>query len=168
MKKQPNSRLCFVCGLDNPIGLRLAFYEDDQGRVLARFTPQAQHQGYPGMVHGGIVTALLDEVLARVAIGTGRWVVTVRLNLRYRRPIPLNDPLTIVGQGMGWRRNLFQARGEIVLADGRVGAEAEGAFAGVRPEQAEGMADALGFWQVVPDAETPDFAAWQLGRDQGA
>jgi uncharacterized protein (TIGR00369 family) len=166
MKKQPNSRLCFVCGLDNPIGLKLAFYEDEQGHVAARFTPQSQHQGYPGVVHGGIVTALLDEVLARVAIGSGRWVMTARLNLRYRRPIPLDQPLTVVGQALGWKRSLFEARGQIILADGQVGAEAEGTFAEVRPEQVEQLAGALGFWEVVPDAEPPDFSAWQLGQDK--
>ena len=167
VKKQPNSQLCFVCGLDNPIGLKLAFYEDEQRRVVARFTPQSQHQGYPGVVHGGIVTALLDEVLARVAIGSGRWVMTARLNVRYRRPVPIGGALTVMGEAIGWKRSLFEARGRIILADGQVGVEAEGAFAEVRPEQVERIADALGFWQVVPDAEPPDFEAWRMGRDQG-
>ena len=163
MKKQPNSQLCFVCGLENPIGLKLAFYEDERGRVAARFTPQSQHQGYPGVVHGGIVTALLDEVLARVAIGSGRWVMTARLNVRYRRPIPLGRPLTIVGEAVGWKRSMFEAYGAIILPDGQVGAEAEGTFAEVRPEQVQEMTDALGYWQVVPDAEAPDFGEWQMG-----
>ncbi len=52
MEKQPNSRICFVCGIDNPIGLHLAFYTDDQGRCIARFRPQPQHQGYPGQLSG--------------------------------------------------------------------------------------------------------------------
>jgi acyl-coenzyme A thioesterase PaaI-like protein len=82
MKKQPNSQMCFVCGLENPIGLKMAFYEDDEGRVVAKFTPGDEHQGFPGVMHGGIVTALLDEVLGRVAIAAGRWMVTGRLNMR--------------------------------------------------------------------------------------
>jgi hypothetical protein len=70
MEKQPNSRMCFVCGIDNPIGLHLAFYTDDEGRCIARFPvpawhragrPGSEHQGYPGHLHGGIISSLLDE-----------------------------------------------------------------------------------------------------------
>lgn len=151
MKKQPNSRMCFACGLENPIGLKMAFYEDDEGRVVANFTPGEEHQGYPGVVHGGIVTALLDEVLGRVAIGAGRWMVTGRLNIRFRRPITVGETLTIVGEAMSWKKHLLEARGEIRLADGQVGAEATGTFLEIPAEQVEGMEEALAFWQVVPD-----------------
>jgi len=61
MEKQPNSRMCFVCSIDNPIGLHLSFYTDDGGRCIARFQPQPQHQGYPGQQHGGLISTLLDE-----------------------------------------------------------------------------------------------------------
>ena len=60
MEKQPNSRMCFVCGIDNPIGLHLSFYTDDQGRCIARFRPQPHHQGYPGQLHGGLISTILD------------------------------------------------------------------------------------------------------------
>jgi uncharacterized protein (TIGR00369 family) len=151
MKKQPNSQMCFACGLENPIGLKMAFYEDDNGRVIAQFTPGDQHQGYPGVVHGGIVTALLDEVLGRVAIAAGRWMVTGRLNIRFRRPIPVGETLTIVGEVVSWKKRTLEARGEIKLADGQVGAEATGTFIEIPAEKVEGMEEALTFWQVVPD-----------------
>jgi acyl-coenzyme A thioesterase PaaI-like protein len=60
MEKQPNSRMCFVCGVDNPIGLHLAFYTDGEGQCIARFQPKPEHQGYPGHLHGGIISTLLD------------------------------------------------------------------------------------------------------------
>ena len=60
MEKQPNSRMCFVCGIDNPIGLHLHFYTDDEGRCIAHFQPGPEHQGYPGHLHGGIISTLLD------------------------------------------------------------------------------------------------------------
>jgi acyl-coenzyme A thioesterase PaaI-like protein len=60
MEKQPNSRICFVCGIENPIGLHLAFTTDDEGRCTARFRPSPEHQGYPGQLHGGIISTLLD------------------------------------------------------------------------------------------------------------
>jgi len=60
MEKQPNSRMCFDCGIDNPIGLHLAFYTDHGGRCIARFRPKPEHQGYPGHLHGGSISTLLD------------------------------------------------------------------------------------------------------------
>jgi hypothetical protein len=60
MEKQPNSRMCFVCGVDNPIGLHPKFYTDDKGRCIARFPPKPEHQGYPGHLHGGITSTLLS------------------------------------------------------------------------------------------------------------
>ena len=153
MKKQPNSQMCFACGLGNPIGLKMAFYEDGEGRVVAKFTPRPEHQGYPGTMHGGIVTALLDETLGRVAIAAGRWMVTGRLNIRFRRPIPLTETLTVVGEPLKWQKRALEARGEIRLADGQVGAEATGTFLEIPPDQIEGMEEALTFWRVVADAD---------------
>jgi acyl-coenzyme A thioesterase PaaI-like protein len=60
MEKQPNSRMCFVCGIENPIGLKLSFYTDDEGRCIARFRPKPEHQGFPGQLHGGLISTLLD------------------------------------------------------------------------------------------------------------
>ena len=62
MDKQPNSRMCFVCGIENPIGLHLAFYTDEEGRSMLRpnIWPKPEHQGYPGHLHGGIISTLLD------------------------------------------------------------------------------------------------------------
>ena len=60
MEKQPNSRMCFVCGIDNHIGLHLKFYTGHKGRCIARFLPKPEHQGFPGQLHGGIISTLLD------------------------------------------------------------------------------------------------------------
>jgi len=153
MKKQPNSQMCFVCGLENPIGLKMAFYQDDAGRVVGKFTPGPQHQGYPGAVHGGIVTALLDETLARVAIAAERWMATARLSIQFRHPIPIGETVTAIGEAVSWKKRVLEARGEIRLADGRVGAEATGTFIEMPAERIGNMEEALVFWQVVPDEE---------------
>jgi hypothetical protein len=60
MEKQPNSRICFVCGIENPIGRHLRFYTDDGGRCMARFRPRPEHQGFPGQLYGGIISTPLD------------------------------------------------------------------------------------------------------------
>jgi acyl-coenzyme A thioesterase PaaI-like protein len=62
MEKQPDCRMCFACGIDKPIGLKLKFYTDDEGRCIARFQPEPEHQGYPDHLHGGIISTLLSEV----------------------------------------------------------------------------------------------------------
>lgn len=56
MQKQPSSKMCFVCGRENPIGFRLQFFEDGDGCVYADYTPHEEHQGFPGVMHGGLVT----------------------------------------------------------------------------------------------------------------
>ena len=165
MKKQPNSQMCFVCGMENPIGLKLAFYETGDGRVIAPYTPCEDHQGYPGVVHGGIISALLDEVAGRACIVTGRWVFTARMKIRYRRPIPLGQPLLAVGEVVDARRRRMVARSEVRLAGGEVGAEAEGLFLEVPVEEMGDVTEALAYWRVFPDAGGPpaiDLAAWGI------
>jgi hypothetical protein len=61
MEKQPNSRMCFVCGVENPIGLKPRFYTDDEGCCIVRFQPKPEHQDFPGQLPGGIISTLLDE-----------------------------------------------------------------------------------------------------------
>jgi acyl-coenzyme A thioesterase PaaI-like protein len=78
-------------------------------------------------------------------------MVTGRLNIRFRRPIPPGETLTIVGEVVSWKKRTLEARGEIRLADGQVGAEATGTFLEIPAEKVEGMKEALAFWQVVPD-----------------
>lgn len=149
MDKQPNSRMCFVCGIHNPIGLHLAFYTQDDGSVMARFTPREEHQGYPGHLHGGLASALLDEVLGRVLIDS--WAVTGRLEIRFRQPVPLDQELTVVGWLAHSRSRAYEAQGEIRLAEGSVLVEASGLYIRIPDEQVEKAKSELDFWQVVPD-----------------
>jgi uncharacterized protein (TIGR00369 family) len=151
MQKQPNSRMCFVCGMQNPIGLKAFFYQDEEGRVVAHFTGKEEHQGYPGVMHGGIVTALLDEVIGRVAIAQDLWAVTAKLEVRFRHPVPLGQPLTLVGELTRLRSRTLEAHGEIRLEDGAVAAEAEGVYIRLPQEEIERVEEELDFWKVVPD-----------------
>jgi len=145
MRKQPDSQMCFVCGLENPLGLRLAFYEDDDGSAMCQFTPRQEYQGYPGWLHGGITTALLDEVLGRAAIARDLWVATAKLKVRYRQPITVRGKLTRV------RSRAVEAREEVLLTDGTLAAEAEGVLVTIPEEERARMEEILPFWQVVPD-----------------
>jgi hypothetical protein len=80
--KQPNSRMCFICGLQNPVGLHLHIYETEPGLVEASYTAPEHFQGYPGVLHGGIVGAIIDEMSGRSHMARSR-----RLALRVHRQL---------------------------------------------------------------------------------
>lgn len=151
--KQPNSRHCFVCGLENPYGLKLNFYETAPGEVEVEYTVPEQFQGYPGVVHGGIVAAMLDEVTGRVHMGAGapRFMFTARLNVHYRKNVPINQPLRIVGHAGKSKERTAIATGQIFGPDGDLLAEAEALLINV-PEGITNQVDldTLG-WRVYPD-----------------
>jgi len=152
MKRQPNSRLCFVCGMENPIGLKVIFEEEDK-RVWAKFTPREEHQGFPGILHGGLTGALLDEAMGRCLMvgGEERWMVSARLEVRYKKPVPIGEPLTIRGEVVQDRGRLVETRGEIRLSDGSLAVEAWGTYIQVPQKMREGMERELGDWQVWVD-----------------
>jgi uncharacterized protein (TIGR00369 family) len=151
MQKQPNSRMCFVCGMENPIGLKAFFYEDDDGRVIVKYTPREEHQGYPGFVHGGIISALMDEVIGRVVTSLDIWAVTAKLELKFRKPVPWGEELTIIGEMVRLRSRSFEAKGELRLADGTLAVEGYGIYVRLPDEEIERQRAALDFWEVVPD-----------------
>jgi len=127
MLKQPGSKMCFVCGRENPIGLHAEFCIKDD-KVLVEFVPQENHQGYPGIMHGGLVMALLDETIGRSAFLYNMWVVTARIELRFRKPVPIGQKITVVGWVTRVRGHLLEAQGEIRLEDGSVAVEANGLY----------------------------------------
>ncbi len=155
MIKQPNSRGCFLCGLQNPIGLKLAFYEDQDNRCIVHFTPHEHLQGYPGVLHGGIICALLDETIGRTLVHDDLWAMTAELNVRFIKPVPLDQPLTVIGELVRLQSRLVRGRGELRLADDSVAATAEAKYILLPADKTAQFRDELGFWQVVPDAQEP-------------
>jgi len=151
MPQHPNSAMCFVCGVHNPIGLHLSFYDDEEGRVVAQWTPGEEHQGYPGVLHGGIAATLLDEAAGRVLTNRNLWMATARLELRYRQPVPIGQTLTVIGESGRLKSRSLEARGEIRLQDGTVAVEANGLYVQIPEERLSRMQEDLRFWQVIPD-----------------
>ena len=86
---------CFACGAANDSGLNLEFDALDDGSVTALYAPQERYQGWPNVLHGGIVATLLDEAAAYVAYARGQHAATARLTIRYSRPAPLDAPLRV-------------------------------------------------------------------------
>jgi acyl-coenzyme A thioesterase PaaI-like protein len=151
--KQPNSNHCFVCGRNNPYGLNLKFYETAPGEVVVEYTVPEQFQGYPGVVHGGVVAAMLDEVTGRVHMGgyPPRFMFTARLDVRYRKNVPIGQPLKIIGRAGISRERTATAKGEIIGPNGDILAEAEALLINVPEAMVNNVdLDALG-WKVDPD-----------------
>ena len=150
---QPNSRHCFVCGLENPYGLKLRFFDSAPGEVSAECTIPENYQGYPGVVHGGIVAAMLDEAAGRTHMGDEppRFMYTARLEIRYRKNVPVGSPLRLVGKAGSNKRRTATATSAIYGSDGSLLAEAEVLLVNV-PEESILDVDlsALG-WKVYPE-----------------
>jgi acyl-coenzyme A thioesterase PaaI-like protein len=151
--KQPNSKHCFVCGRENSYGLKLEFFETVPGEVVVEYIVPEQFQGYPGVVHGGVVAAMLDEVTGRVHMGGNppRFMFTARLDIRYRKNVPIGQPLRIVGHAGKSKERTALATGQIFTSDGELLAEAEALLVNV-PDDISNQVDleALG-WKVYPD-----------------
>jgi acyl-coenzyme A thioesterase PaaI-like protein len=118
---------CFGCSKRNPIGLHLAFRVADR-EVWAPFTPQDEHQGWPGYMHGGLVATMLDEAMGWVIMSQGVWAVTGKINVRYRDPVALHQPVTVVGRIEKDRQRWLLVRAEVRSSEGAVLSEAEAIF----------------------------------------
>ena len=152
-EKQPNSRMCFVCGLENESGLQVKFYTEAPGKVRVDWTAPKRYQGYPGHLHGGIAAALLDETAGRTVLGGDslRFFVTLKMELRYLKPVPIGVPLIIRGEIVRDRGRIVETRGALYLPDGSVAVEAEVLVAEAPAEITRGAdLDQLG-WRVYPD-----------------
>jgi len=152
MAKQANSRQCFVCGIDNPVGLHLKFYETDSGEVAVDFTPPEHYQGYPGVLHGGIAASILDETAGRSVMGIfpPRFMFTAKLEIKYRKNIPVGKPLKIIGKLGKVRGRMAECWSGIFSQEGELLAEANVLLVDVpnppNPSELEGWG-----WKVYPD-----------------
>jgi len=148
---------CFVCGQRNPYGLHLVFrLENDT--VVADFQPREEHQGFPGIIHGGIVAALLDETLGRTSmlINNPQWSMTGRLELRYRRSVPYGPLLRVHALLTKRRGRMIQATGALTLADDEsvVFTEAQGSFMTLSPDVVDTiLQDYPGLRQFLGEAQ---------------
>ncbi len=115
---------CFVCGKDNPKGLHISFSPDSDNRISAGWVPDTACEGLQGIVHGGIVSAVLDEAMAKAVIGAGIQALTCDLQVRFRRPVIAGQSLEI----SGWlvSRDRRRVRTEATISDSEGGELAHG------------------------------------------
>lgn len=125
--------MCFACSPRNPIGLKLVF-EQDGDTCRTRFTAGPEHQGWSGVVHGGLVATLLDEVMAQWLWVRGITTMTAEMTTRFSKAVPVGECLTIEGNLVSEKGRLAEMAGKIILPDGTVAARATAKFLKVKME----------------------------------
>lgn len=128
--KQNNSKMCFVCGVENKLGLKANFFEMENGELVATFTPKDIHQSYPGRLHGGIASTILDETIGRAILikDENIWGVTLELNVKFKKPVPYNEELKVICKITNETSRMFEGVGRIVLPNGDIAVTAEGKY----------------------------------------
>ncbi len=119
-----------VCGVANEAGFQARFLEVESGELVGVFRPREEHQGYPGRLHGGLASALLDETIGRAInlADAQTWGVTIEFRAKFRRPVPLDREVKAVGRITKDDGRLFEGTGEILLEDGTVAVEGWGRY----------------------------------------
>ncbi|MBN2013266.1 PaaI family thioesterase [candidate division KSB1 bacterium] len=155
MTKQPSSRTCFLCGRDNEVGLKMVWYNNPKKKQVEGTVTIPEHfNGYPGFVHGGIISAILDETAGRTVMLDGDWqklFVTLKLNVTFRQPTPTNTPLTAVGWLAKEGKRSREVAAELRLTDGTVCAECEAVIVQPPKEFERLWEPERPYWKVDPE-----------------
>ncbi len=116
---------CFVCGTRNPVGLRLKF--DFNGKTIkTQFVPGKEHQGYSNIVHGGIISTLLDEAMVKLALAMNMPAVTAHMEVRFRRALNVGERITVEAEILKNTRKILESSAKAVAENNMVVADAKG------------------------------------------
>jgi acyl-coenzyme A thioesterase PaaI-like protein len=154
VKKQPNSRMCFICGLENPVGLHLKIYEVESGVIETIFTAPEHYQSYPGILHGGIVATILDEISGRAHMGDPsqpRFMFTAKLEVKYRKNVPIGEPLRIVGKARKTKGRMAESWAGIYDKTGMLLAECHSLLVDAPMKMLENVDHEEFGWKIYPD-----------------
>ena len=134
---------CFVCGDRNPHGLNARFFWDG-ANACTEIVALEQFEGYKGIYHGGVMAALLDEVMVKAILATDRHAVTAEITVRYVRPVRTGVQLRFAGRVIGHKGRLYRTTAEAIDTDGTVYAQAEGKFLEGKAGLANDLKQSLG------------------------
>jgi acyl-coenzyme A thioesterase PaaI-like protein len=119
---------CFVCGQDNPRGLRIRYQRQDSGEMTAAWTPSPEWEGFRGIVHGGVVSTVLDEAMSKAVAATGSQALTAELRVRFRRHVTSGDTFFIRGWIVRRNKRLIETEAVLTTPDGTEHAHAWARF----------------------------------------
>jgi acyl-coenzyme A thioesterase PaaI-like protein len=146
--------MCFICGLENPVGLQLKIYEVEPGMIETAYTAPEHYQSYPGILHGGIVATILDEISGRAHMGDPsqpRFMYTAKLEVKYRKNVPIGKPLRIVGKAGKTRGRMAESWAGIYNESGALLAECNSLLVDIPPETLNTVDPAALGWKIYPD-----------------
>lgn len=158
--KQYNAQHCFICGLSNRSGLKASFFETDGNELIATFIPTEEHQGFPGRLHGGVASAILDETIGRtVSIGNTEQIFgfTLELSVEFKKPVPLGKELKAIGRITSQNKRFFEGTGEIILENGEIAVIARGRYMKAPLSKIADFEPDENDWQVIADENDPTF-----------
>lgn len=98
---------CFVCGKDNPIGMKLEF-DYGEGTASCIWETKVNYEGYPDIIHGGIVATILDEVMAKAILGGNREAVTAEMTVKYLKPAKVNQKYKVFGRIISQKKRIIE------------------------------------------------------------
>jgi uncharacterized protein (TIGR00369 family) len=127
MKPLKKYSQCFICGDKNPFGLNVEFYQKDQ-KVVGEYVVQKHFQGYRNILHGGILSALLDEVMIKSILAQNILTLTCEIKVRFKKPVKVGQKLFLEGKPAESKGKILLAEGKITNEDGEIIATAEGKF----------------------------------------
>ncbi len=133
---------CFVCGPENPIGLKLRFLSDGNS-VRTRYTPTRQHEGYRHIAHGGLIATILDEVMIKAALAEEIYCVTAQMDIRYKVPVAVDTELTFEGRITERKGRIIKTEGTVKDDAGTLYADARGTYMTVSPEMQATLLESL-------------------------
>lgn len=139
---------CFACGGENPIGMRLRI-EIGDGVARTTWIAGDDYVGWSDKVHGGIITTMLDEVMAWAPASFDAWAVTAEMTVRFRSPASPGEELVAVGRVANRRRRIYDVVGEVIASDGRLVATGSGRYLGAAPTQKADLKDRYGVVEGV-------------------
>jgi acyl-coenzyme A thioesterase PaaI-like protein len=115
---------CFACGRDNPSGLSLDF-RNENGKTVSSFTPLKIHQGFKDIVHGGIITTILDEAMMKAVLSREIKALTAEIYVRFKSPLMVGDACIIEAEIKKMGTRLIETSARLIKDSGTVVAEAE-------------------------------------------
>jgi uncharacterized protein (TIGR00369 family) len=145
--------------MKNPFGLKAFFYETEKKELVAVFKPGEEHQSYPGRLHGGIAAAILDETIGRAILMYHKqeiWGVTAELKMRFKKPIPLDEELKVIGRIIKEGNRLFEGSGELILSNGDIAVTCEGKYLKLPLDDIADFDRDENEWHVVSSGRDPE------------
>ena len=133
---------CFVCGLENDIGLKARFFFED-GIAVTEYTAEKRFEGYHGVFHGGITATLLDEVMIKALLAKNIYALTVELTVRFHRTVSVGQKLTLTGRLEKSKGRLYITAGEVKSDDGELVASASGKYLEVKGDMKNRLLESL-------------------------